>query len=538
MEKFSLKSVALKWYFFTCVATGALFGEYFNLFMKQLGFNPGQTGLTTLFGVPQLFVLLFLMFAEKLRARKTVTVFGTLGALVCSVLPLLSLLVPPLQPACYTKTTFGASIKAIQLGNGSAHLSYATNAIRHKKHFTWSKSLKTGQRIFSNSSVYTTASSPSAVKIYRTIPLSNSPETMHHNVLGNDSVRSRNSNSIPFSKTPLSQPYLTSMVTLSLQHVVLNSNGRIFAKYSKVKSRLSYSSIHHFLRLNNTPSIRLIARRSSLPSNHSSTSPGLTAKTHNSVPLLSVLFVLLTISRSLTQFFERMNFSLANVATITYIQGENKTNYGDYPMWSHIGCALSIPSVALFAWYIQINICGVTKYGYFMVFILGGVMFLLSMLSLPWFTFEYHERKTFSWSGVKTSVLNAHYILMFVILFYTGMCLAFQTYWEFWYLDELSASPLLIGGSVLVRRPILAMSMYMSSHCVRKIGDLNTICVALLLYACSFLALSFTRIAWLVIVIDTSQATAYGLNYCAFIMLFSKAASKENSSVIFGEYKP
>ena len=80
--------------------------------------------------------------------------------------------------------------------------------------------------------------------------------------------------------------------------------------------------------------------------------------------------------------------------------------------------------------------------------------------------------------------------------------------------------------------------MYMSSHCIRKIGDLNTICVALLLYACSFLALSFTRIAWLVIVIDTCQATAYGLNYCAFIMLFSKAASKENLTVIFGEYKP
>jgi hypothetical protein len=177
--------------------------------------------------------------------------------------------------------------------------------------------------------------------------------------------------------------------------------------------------------------------------------------THNSLPLamLSALFVLLTVSRSLTQFCERVDLSLANLATITYIQGE-KASYGVYSMWAHIGCTLSIPSVAVLAWYIRINICGVEKYGYFITFIWGGIMFFLSMLSLPWFKFEYNEKKTINWSGVKTDLFTAHYIFMFVVLFYAGLCLAFQSYWEFWYLDGLSASPLLIGGAVLVRRPI------------------------------------------------------------------------------------
>ena len=268
---------------------------------------------------------------------------------------------------------------------------------------------------------------------------------------------------------------------------------------------------------------------------HFNTSASTSTQILHSLPLISGLFLVLTISRSLTQFFQHINSCLANLATMTYLQGDRE-NYGIYPMWSHIASAFFIPSVAVLAWYIRINICGVINYGYFIAFIWGGVLLLLSISSVPWFRFEYHEKKIFSWYGVKTKLFNVHYILMFVVLFYTGMCISFQTFWEFWYLDELSATPLLIGGAVVIRRPLLALSMFLSCHCIRKIGDLNTVCLALLLYACSFLALSFTRIAWLVIVIDTFQATAYGLHYCAFVGIFSKVTSKENSSVIFGKW--
>ncbi|CAB4024782.1 Hypothetical predicted protein [Paramuricea clavata] len=524
MVKFSLKSVALKWYFFSCSGSVALFCEYFNLFMKQLGFNPGQIGLTTLFGIPHLLIPLCLLFGEKFRARKIVAVFGTLGASVCCMLPLLSLVVPALQPTCYTKPyiAFTSAKKAIQLRNGTVDLNYSSYAIRNnKKHFTSTKSLKAVQHhIFINSSVNITANNPSAFMIHHTIshlPLNNSP-------LNTISVHSQNSNPtgtrITGSKTHHSKPYLTSTNTLTLQ-VLMSNNGRMFPKHPKDKTLLSVSKIHHSVRFNNTVK----------PSNPVKPS----SMTHTSLPLamLSALFVLLTVSRSLTQLFERVDLSLANLATITYIQGEN-ASYGVYSMWAHIGCTLSIPSVAVLAWYIRINICGVEKYGYFISFIWGGIMFFLSMLSLPWFKFEYNEKKTINWSGVKADVFNAHYIFMFVVLFYAGLCLAFQSYWEFWYLDGLSASPLLIAGAVLVRRPILATSMFLSTRLIRKIDELKTICVALFLYACSYLALSFTRIAWLVIVIDTCQATAYGLSYCAFTVLFSKAASKENASVIFG----
>ena len=539
MVKFSLKSVALKWYFFSCTGSVALFSEYFNLFMKQLGFNPGQIGLTALFGIQHLLIPLCLLFGEKFRARKTVAVFGTLVASVCCILPLLSLVVPALQPTCYTKPymAFKSASKAIQLRNGTVHLNYSSYAVRsNKNHFTSTKSLKAVQHhIFIKSLVDITANNQSAFMIHRTIshlPLNNPLNTVSVHTKISNPTRTR----ITGTKTHHSKPYLTSTHTPSTPEVASRHNGQMFSKYSKDKKRLSVSKIHHSSRLNNTLSTQRM-RRSSVPSNYSNNPAKPSSKTHNSQSSLSALFLILIISRSLTQFFDRIELSLANLATMTFIQGE-KASYGVYSMWAHIASALSIPSVAVLAWYILINICGVTYYGYFIAFIWGGIMLLLSMVSLPWFQFEYNEKKTFTWSGVKTVVFNAHYIFMFAVQFYAGLCVAFQFHWEFWYLERLSASPLLIGAAGSVRRTSVAMSVFLSARVIRKIGELKTLCVAVFLYACSFFALSYARVAWLVIVIDTSQAVALALNYCALIVIFYNAASKENSSMILGKWQP
>jgi hypothetical protein len=339
------------------------FSEYFNLFMKQLGFNPGQIGLTALFGIPHLLVPLCLLFGEKLRARMIVAVFGTLAASVCCMLPLLSLVVPALQPTCYTKPyiAFKSASKAIQLRNGTVHSNYSSYAFRsNKNHFTSTKSLKAVQQhVFINSSVDITANNPSAFMIHQTIshlPL-NSP-------LNTVSVHSKNSNPtrtrITDSKPHRSKPYLTSTHTPSIREVTSGHNGRML---SKDKIRLSVSMIYHSLRFNNTLTIQRMR-----PSNYSSNPAKPSSKTHNSQSSLSALFLILIISRSLTQFFDRIDLSLANLVTMTFIQGGNES-YGIYRMWSYIAIALSLPSVAVLAWYIRINMCGVTKYGYFVAFI-------------------------------------------------------------------------------------------------------------------------------------------------------------------------
>ena len=136
-----------------------------------------------------------------------------------------------------------------------------------------------------------------------------------------------------------------------------------------------------------------------------------------------------------------------------------------------------------------------------------------------------------------TFLCSLYYSAPVFVYRFKYLCLSFQIYLEFWYLDGLSASPLLIGGAALIRRPLVALSTLGSTYLIKRIGDLNTICFAFFLYFFSFLALSFTRIAWLVLIIDTLQAVADGISYCAFTVLFYNASSLENSSIILGIYK-
>jgi hypothetical protein len=253
-----------------------------------------------------------------------------------------------------------------------------------------------------------------------------------------------------------------------------------------------------------------------------------------SVPWLSKLFILMLLTRTAYEFPHRIVASLGDLATITYLK-ERRANYGAYYMWSHIGGGISIFTVAMLAWFIRINICGTENYGYFTMYIVAGCMALLSMLSLPWIRYEYNENKTINWSEVKSALCNVHFALMFCVLFCTGIPVAFQIYWEFWYLDGLFASPLVLGVAGLVRRPILAGWTLLSCQLLERIGELKTICIAFFLFFLSFLALSFTRVPWFVLAIDMFQTAAYGLAYCSLTVHFSKAGSKESSAVIRGK---
>ena len=194
-----------------------------------------------------------------------VAVFGTLAASVCCMLPLLSLVVPALQPTCYTKPyiAFKSASKAIQLRNGTVHSNYSSYALRsNKNHFTSTKSLKAVQQhVFINSSVDITVNNPSAFMIHQTIshlPLNSPLNTVSVHSKISDPTRTR----ITDSKPHRSKPYLTSTHTPSIPEVASGHNGRML---SKDKIRLSVSKIHHSLRFNNTLTIQRMR-----PSNYSS----------------------------------------------------------------------------------------------------------------------------------------------------------------------------------------------------------------------------------------------------------------------------
>ena len=243
----------------------------------------------------------------------------------------------------------------------------------------------------------------------------------------------------------------------------------------------------------------------------------------------------MTISRSLITFVEGVAFPLASLATITYL-GDKRARYGTFYMWKHFGTSSLVGISAVLAWKIRTSICGEEGYGYFASFLLSTVFLALSMLSLPFFKFNYETNRTIDWKELKGVLFDFHYIYMFMMTFYLGVCVAFSVFWEFWYLDGLAANPLVMGGAALVRRPFLAVFIFTSCYVIQKIGELNTICISFLLFTFAFFALSFTRIYWYVLAVDTLHSAGYGLAYSAFTVHFSKAGSKASSGVILGEF--
>ena len=148
-------------------------------------------------------------------------------------------------------------------------------------------------------------------------------------------------------------------------------------------------------------------------------------------------------------FLEGVAYPLASLATISYL-GNERVRYGAYYMWRHVGTSTLIVGSSVIAWRVRTKICGVDGYGYFASFLIASFFFLLSLLSLPFFKFKYETDRTINWMEVKSVVLNGHYIYMYILTFHLGACVAFQVFWEFWYLDGLQASPLVMGAAAMI----------------------------------------------------------------------------------------
>ena len=277
-----LRSIALKWYFFT-LSSLAVFGEFFHLFMKQLGFNPKQIGITTLFGVPNLLVPLFNLVGDKFRARRDVLWIMSGCAIIDCILPLLPLLVS--LPTCFGTLQ---SIDSTEI-------------------------LVKAQSVYKNGSVH-------------------------------------------------------------LPNVTMK-----------------------------------------------------TVTNYQPVPWMSKLFFVMLLSRSLITPLEAVMQSSSNVATMTYL-GEERAKFGLYWMWNQVGAGVSIVITATLARFLRTNVCGKEDYGYFVAFIVAGVLIVSSLLSIPWFEFKYEDNRTINWNDVK-GVLKRHYIFIFALVYYLGVCTSFQLFW-------------------------------------------------------------------------------------------------------------
>ena len=98
MAILSVKSVALKWFFFTTAGV-TVYEEFFHVFMKQLGFSPQQIGISNLFGVQHIFIPLLLYVGDKYRVRNRIIWIVSSVSIINCLIPLLPIVVS--LPTCF-----------------------------------------------------------------------------------------------------------------------------------------------------------------------------------------------------------------------------------------------------------------------------------------------------------------------------------------------------------------------------------------------------------------------------------------------------
>ena len=248
----------------------------------------------------------------------------------------------------------------------------------------------------------------------------------------------------------------------------------------------------------------------------------------------SSLFLYVILTRVFYEILKSTAISLFNLATMAHIKTEGG-NYGSYYCWGQIGASLSLFAVGMIASQIKNSICGRIEYGYFVTFPWVAFAITMSLIALPWISFEYLEHRVIKWRDVKSVVFETHYLVLLFIGFYFGWCLSFQYYWEYWYIYELSGSPVVMGICGLIRRPLTAIWFRLSGSVIERLGDLQTMAVALLVFGASQITLSLIEIPWFVLVIDIFQSVGFSFSYTALTVHFSKAGSKASSAVILGK---
>ena len=336
-------------------------------------------------------------------------------------------------------------------------------------------------------------------------------------------------------------PEITCETPSSTNSSLANGNGTAFAaSITSLKHHHSTTIAFRNLtneislsRSNETP-IKLSENESSRI--HHTYLPNETLVKQNNSGYKLTFFLIFLFLRGIYELMKRLGLTLIIVATMTHIK-DDKTKFGFYACWGEIGAGLSLFLVGILVGHVRHFLCGEQVPSYHVSFFYAVAVQCMTLFALPWMKYEYLEKRVVNYADVKKALCKPHYILMLVVCAHAGLCSAFQTRWEFWYMEKLGGSPLVMAVGGLIRRPIVGVWFLLSRGIINRLGELNVIAISLFIFAASFSALAFIANPWLVIVFDNFQSAAYVLMFASFVIHFSKAASKASSAVIQGKVR-
>lgn len=239
--------------------------------------------------------------------------------------------------------------------------------------------------------------------------------------------------------------------------------------------------------------------------------------------------------RGIFELSKRLTVTLITVAAMTHLK-QDKTKFGYFASCGEIGGGLALFIVGMSVYHFQHNVCSNLAPDYVVIFFFVVGFQVLTFGTLPFMKFQYLEHRVIDYKEVKRVLTNPHYILILVICCHSGLCSSFQARWEFWYIEKLGGSSIVMAVGGLLRRPIVAVWFLLSRVIISRFGELKVIAFSLFIFAGSFFALAFIENAWLVILFDNFQATSYVLSFASFVVHFSKAGSEASTAFFQGTF--
>ena len=244
-------------------------------------------------------------------------------------------------------------------------------------------------------------------------------------------------------------------------------------------------------------------------------------------------FVIFLILRGIFELTKRLSVTLITVAAMTHLK-QDKSKFGYYACWGEIGGGLTLFIVGMSLSHILHSVCGNMVPDYVVIFFFVAGYQFLTLFTLPFMNFEYLDHRVIDYKEVKKVLTTFHYIFMLIICCHSGLCSAFQTRWEFWYMQHLGGSSIVMAVGGLLRRPFVAVWYLLSRRVINHFGELKIIALSLFIFSVTFAGLAFIENAWLVILFVIVQASAYVFTFACFVVHFSNVGSKASTSFFQG----
>ena len=245
-------------------------------------------------------------------------------------------------------------------------------------------------------------------------------------------------------------------------------------------------------------------------------------------------FVIFLLARGVFELTKRFAVTLITVAAMTHLK-EDKSKFGYYTCWGPIGGGIALFVCGLALNDIRHNVCGKMVPNYVIIFFFVTGYLLLTSLTVPFIHYEYDEHKVIDYKEVKSFLTKFHYIFMLVICCLSGWFRMFQLRWEFWYIEFLGGSPVVMAVSGLLKRSFISLFFLLSPSFFNYFSELALVAVGLLIFAATFLGLALTKNAWLIILFDFTQAAAFMMTYASFVLHFSNFGSKATAVFFQGK---